>query len=191
MDCWRLLAGFREPFFWRLWSLPTSRKQPHPTQLLQIPIKSRVGRPRKKRNKHQTSEWKSIPNIIKAIAEAREHGDLSENAEYHAAREKQSFIEGRISELENKISRAEVIDISSLDNSKIAFGATVQITDLSNDKIHTFTIVGADESDIEKNLISVSAPLGRAMINKTLNDVIEVSTPGGLKEYQINSIKYS
>ena len=131
------------------------------------------------------------PNIIKAIAEAREHGDLSENAEYHAAREKQSFIEGRISELENKISRAEVIDISSLDNSKIAFGATVQITDLSNDKIHTFTIVGADESDIEKNLISISAPLGRAMINKTINDVIEVTTPGGLKEYQINSIKYS
>ena len=131
------------------------------------------------------------PNIIKAIAEAREHGDLSENAEYHAAREKQSFIEGRISELENKISRAEVIDISSLDNSRIAFGATVQITDLSNDKIHTFTIVGADESDIEKNLISISAPLGRAMINKTLNDVIEVTTPGGLKEYQINSIKYS
>ena len=131
------------------------------------------------------------PNIIKAIAEAREHGDLSENAEYHAAREKQSFIEGRISELENKISRAEVIDISSLDNSKVAFGATVQITDLSNDKTHTFTIVGADESDIEKNLISISAPLGRAMINKTLNDVIEVTTPGGQKEYQINSIKYS
>ena len=131
------------------------------------------------------------PNIIKAIAEAREHGDLSENAEYHAAREKQSFIEGRISELENKISRAEVIDISSLDNSKVAFGATVQITDLSNDKTHTFTIVGADESDIEKNLISISAPLGRAMINKTLNDVIEVTSPGGQKEYQINSIKYS
>ena len=131
------------------------------------------------------------PNIIKAIAEAREHGDLSENAEYHAAREKQSFIEGRISELENKVSRAEVIDVSSLDNSKIAFGATVQITDLSNDKTHTFTIVGADESDIEKNLISISAPLGRAMINKTLNDVIEVTTPGGQKEYQINSIKYS
>ena len=76
-------------------------------------------------------------------------------------------------------------------DSQIAFGATVQITDLSNDKIHTFTIVGADESDIEKNLISISAPLGRAMINKTLNDVIEVTTPGGLKEYQINSIKYS
>ena len=131
------------------------------------------------------------PNIIKAIAEAREHGDLSENAEYHAAREKQSFIEGRISELENKISRAEVIDISSLDNSKITFGATVKITDISNDKTHTYTIVGADESDIEKNLISISAPLGRAMINKTVNDVIEVMTPGGVKEYQINSIKYS
>ena len=131
------------------------------------------------------------PNIIKAIAEAREHGDLSENAEYHAAREKQSFIEGRISELENKISRAEVIDISSLDNSKITFGATVKVTDLSNDKTHTYTIVGADESDIEKNLISISAPLGRAMINKTVNDVIEVMTPGGVKEYQINSIKYS
>ena len=131
------------------------------------------------------------PNIIKAIAEAREHGDLSENAEYHAAREKQSFIEGRISELENKISRAEVIDISSLDNSKITFGATVKITDLSSDETHIYTIVGADESDIEKNLISISAPLGRAMINKTINDMIEVTTPGGLKEYQINSIKYS
>ena len=131
------------------------------------------------------------PNIIKAIAEAREHGDLSENAEYHAAREKQSFIEGRISELENKISRADVIDISSLDNSKITFGATVKITDLNSNETHTYTIVGADESDIEKNLISISAPLGRAMINKTVDDVIEVTTPGGLKEYQINSIKYS
>ena len=131
------------------------------------------------------------PNIIKAIAEAREHGDLSENAEYHAAREKQSFIEGRISELENKISRADVIDISSLDNSKITFGATVKITDLNSDETHIYTIVGADESDIEKNLISISAPLGRAMINKTVDDVIEVTTPGGLKEYQINSIKYS
>ena len=131
------------------------------------------------------------PNIIKAIAEAREHGDLSENAEYHAAREKQSFIEGRISELENKISRAEVIDISSLDNSKITFGATVKITDLKSEETHTYKIVGADESDIEKNLISISAPLGKALINKTINDVIEVTTPGGLKEYQINSIKYS
>ena len=131
------------------------------------------------------------PNIIKAIAEAREHGDLSENAEYHAAREKQSFIEGRISELENKISRADVIDTSTLDNSKVVFGATVEITDLNNDKVHVYKIVGADEADIEKNLISVSAPLGKAMINKSLNDVIEVVTPSGVKEYQINSINFS
>ena len=131
------------------------------------------------------------PNIIKAIAEAREHGDLSENAEYHAAREKQSFIEGRISELENKISRADVIDTSTLDNSKVVFGATVEITDLNNDKVHVYKIVGADEADIEKNLLSVSAPLGKAMINKSLNDVIEVVTPSGVKEYQINSINFS
>ena len=131
------------------------------------------------------------PSIIKAIAEAREHGDLSENAEYHAAREKQSFIEGRISELENKISRAEVIDTSSLDNSRVVFGATVKITDLSNDEIHTYKIVGVDEADIENNLISVSAPLGRAMINKSLDDVIEVVTPSGTKEYQINAITFS
>ena len=131
------------------------------------------------------------PNIIKAISEAREHGDLSENAEYHAAREKQSFIEGKISELENKISRAEVIDTSSLDNSRVAFGATVQITDLSNDQKHTYKIVGVDEADIEKNLISISAPLCKAMINKNINDVIEVNTPNGVKEYQINSINFS
>ena len=131
------------------------------------------------------------PNIIKAIAEAREHGDLSENAEYHAAREKQSFIEGRISELENKISRAEVIDTSSFDNSRVAFGATVEITDLSNEKKHIYKIVGVDEADIEKNLISISAPLCKAMINKTIEDVIEVNTPNGVKEYQINSISFS
>ena len=131
------------------------------------------------------------PNIIKAISEAREHGDLSENAEYHAAREKQSFIEGKISELENKISRAEVIDTSSLDNSRVTFGATVQITDLSNDQKHTYKIVGVDEADIEKNLISISAPLCKAMINKSINDVIEVNTPNGVKEYQINSINFS
>ena len=131
------------------------------------------------------------PSIIKAIAEARDHGDLSENAEYHAAREKQSFIEGRISELENKISRAEVIDTSSLDNSRVVFGATVKITDLNNNETHTYKIVGVDEADIENNLISVSAPLGRAMINKSLDDVIEVVTPSGTKEYQINAITFS
>ena len=131
------------------------------------------------------------PNIIKAISEAREHGDLSENAEYHAAREKQSFIEGKISELENKISRAEVIDTSSFDNSRIAFGAKVEITDLSNNKKHAYRIGGVDEADIEKNLISISAPLCKAMINKKIDDVIEVNTPNGVKEYQINSISFS
>ncbi len=130
------------------------------------------------------------PNVIKAIAEAREHGDLSENAEYHAAREKQSFIEGRISELENKVLRADVIDTSSLDNSRVAFGATVRVTDINNDKEFTYRIVGTDEADIEKNLISISAPLCKAMMNKSKDDVIEVVTPSGTKEYIINSIEY-
>ncbi len=130
------------------------------------------------------------PNIIKAIAEAREHGDLSENAEYHAARERQSFIEGRIVELENKITRAEVIDPSKLDNSQVTFGATVVVTDLETEAKNTFKIVGTDEADIEKNLISVSAPLCKAMINKKVGDVFEVQTPKGLKEYQINSIDF-
>ena len=130
------------------------------------------------------------PNIIAAIAEARSHGDLSENAEYHAAREKQSFIEGKISELENKISRANVIDTSSLDSSKVVFGATVKVTDLNTGTKNVFKIVGADEADIEKNLISVSAPLCKAMINKSINDVFEVLTPNGTKEYQINSISF-
>ncbi len=130
------------------------------------------------------------PSVIKAIAEAREHGDLSENAEYHAARERQSFIEGRISELENKITRADVIDPSKLDDSKVTFGATVVITDLETEKKNTYKIVGTDEADIEKNLISVSAPLCKAMINKKVNDVFEVQTPNGIKEYQINSINF-
>ena len=131
------------------------------------------------------------PTVIKSIAEAREHGDLSENAEYHAAKEKQSFIEGRISELENKILRAEVIDTSNLDNSKVVFGATVEVTDINNEKKFTYRIVGTDEADIEKNLISISAPLCKAMMNRKVNDVIEVNTPSGNKEYIINSIKFN
>lgn len=131
------------------------------------------------------------PDVIKAISEAREHGDLSENAEYHAAREKQSFIEGRISELENKILRANVIDTSNLDSSKVVFGATVEVTDINNEKKFTYRIVGTDEADIEKNLISISAPLCKAMMNKKVDDVIEVNTPSGNKEYIINSIKFN
>ena len=131
------------------------------------------------------------PDVINAIAEAREHGDLSENAEYHAAREKQSFIEGRISELENKVLRANVIDTSNLDSSKVVFGATVEVTDINNEKKFTYRIVGTDEADIEKNLISISAPLCKAMMNKKVDDVIEVNTPSGNKEYIINSIKFN
>ena len=142
------------------------------------------------RNEHENLKNFERPNIIKAIAEAREHGDLSENAEYHAAREKQSFIEGRIVELENKVTRAEVIDPTKLDDSKVTFGATVVVTDLVSNSKKTYKIVGADEADIEKNLISVSAPLCKAMINKKVDDVFEVQTPNGIKEFQINSIDF-
>ena len=130
------------------------------------------------------------PQVIKDIAEAREHGDLSENAEYHAARERQSFIEGKISELENKISRAQVIDTSLLDNSKVIFGSTVEITELNTKKKYKYKIVGVDEADIEKDLISISAPLCKGMISKKIKDVFEVKTPAGVKEHQIISINF-
>ena len=131
------------------------------------------------------------PMVIKAIAEAREHGDLSENAEYHAAREKQSFIEGKIGDLESKISRAQVIDTTSLNNSRVTFGTTIELLDLETNSNHVYKIVGVDEADIEKQLISVSAPLSKAMINKEVGDVVEVSTPNGLKEYQVKSISFN
>ena len=143
-----------------------------------------------KKLKLELEDLKNIqrPNIIKAIVEAREHGDLSENAEYHAAREKQSFVEGKIGDLESKISRAEVIDRNKLDSSTITFGATVELTDLGTNENHIYTIVGMDEADIEKKLISINAPLCKAMINKKVDDVIEVNTPNGIKEYQVKSI---
>ncbi len=146
-----------------------------------------------KKLKLELDQLKNIDRqkVIRDIAEARDHGDLSENAEYHAARERQSFIEGKIVELENKISRADVIDTSTLDTSKIVFGATVELVDLSNDTSHIYKIVGTDEADIEKNLISISAPLCRAMINKKIDDVFEVVTPNGSKEYQVKSISFS
>ena len=130
------------------------------------------------------------PEVIRAIAEAREHGDLSENAEYHAAREKQGFIEGKINELENKISRAEVIDPAKVKSSTVTFGATVEIIDLESESKSEYKIVGVDESDIEKKLISINAPLCKAMINKKIDDVFEVQTPNGLKEYQIKTISF-
>lgn len=130
------------------------------------------------------------PAVIKAIAEAREHGDLSENAEYHAARERQSFIEGRVLELEDKISRAEVIDVSKLSGDVIKFGATITVADEDTDEEMTYQIVGQDESDIKSGRLSVTSPLARALIGKLVGDMVEVSTPGGSKSYEIVKVDY-
>lgn len=129
------------------------------------------------------------PAVIRAIAEAREHGDLSENAEYHAAREKQSFIEGRIKELEMIISRAEVIDVAKLSGS-VKFGATVTVVDEDTDEEKTFQLVGEQEADLERGLLNVRSPLARALIGKDEGDSVEVTTPGGQKTYEILSIRY-
>jgi len=130
------------------------------------------------------------PNIIKAIAEAREHGDLSENAEYHAAKEQQSFIEGRILELEYKVTRAEVIDTSSIKSNKILFGATINLIDEKTEKEITYKIVGVDETNVEKGLISVSSPVARSLMGKMLGDIAVVNTPGGKTSYEILNIQY-
>ncbi|HQU66727.1 MAG TPA: transcription elongation factor GreA [Albidovulum sp.] len=129
------------------------------------------------------------PAVIKAIAEAREHGDLSENAEYHAARERQSFVEGRIKELESIISRADVIDTSRLTGA-IKFGATVTLVDEDSDEERTYQIVGEAEADIERGLLNIRSPLARALIGKDEGDSVEVRTPGGEKSYEILTIRY-
>ena len=129
------------------------------------------------------------PAVIRAIAEAREHGDLSENAEYHAAREKQSFIEGRVKELEGILSLADVIDTSSLSGS-VKFGATIQIVDEDTDEEKTYQIVGEPEADIENGKLNLKSPLARAMIGKDEGDSVEVRTPGGEKSYEILKIEY-
>ena len=129
------------------------------------------------------------PAIIRAIAEAREHGDLSENAEYHSAREKQSFIEGRIKELEAILSLVEVIDPKSLSGS-IKFGATVTVVDEDTDEEKTWQIVGEHEANIEKGLLNVKSPIARALIRKDVGDSVEVRTPGGEKSYEVLSIEY-
>ncbi|GGO35291.1 transcription elongation factor GreA [Gemmobacter aquaticus] len=130
------------------------------------------------------------PAVIRAIAEAREHGDLSENAEYHAAREKQSFIEGRIKELESILSLAEVIDPSKLSGS-IKFGATVTLVDEDTEEERTYTIVGEVEADLERGLLNMKSPLARALIGKDEGDSVEVKTPGGQRSYEVLSIRYS
>lgn len=130
------------------------------------------------------------PAIIQAIAVAREHGDLSENAEYHAARERQSFTEGRIGELEDKISRAQVIDVSKLDGAMVKFGATVTVVDEETDEKSTYQIVGELEADIASGLLSVTSPMARALIGKTVGDSVEVSTPRGVKDYEVVKVEY-
>lgn len=130
------------------------------------------------------------PAIIAAIAEARSHGDLSENAEYHSARERQSFIEGRVIDLEDKVSRADVIDPGKITGSTVKFGATVTVVDGDTDEEAKYQIVGEYEADIEKKLISITAPLARAMIGKTIGDSVEVRTPKGAKAYDILKVEY-
>ena len=132
------------------------------------------------------------PRIVEAIAVARAHGDLKENAEYHAAREQQSFNEGRIQELEAKLSNAQIVDISKLpNNGKVVFGAKVTVCHLATDAELTYQIVGEDEANIKLNKISYSSPIGRALIGKQLDDTVTVTTPGGLVDYEIIDVQYS
>jgi len=130
------------------------------------------------------------PNIIEAIAEARSHGDLSENAEYQYAKEQQSLIEGKIADLESAVSRAEVIDVKSLEGDDIKFGATVEIEDDDTGESVTYQIVGEYESDIKNNKLSVNSPLAKGLINKLIDDVVEINSPKGQKSYTIKSVKY-
>ncbi len=131
------------------------------------------------------------PKVIAAIAEAREHGDLKENAEYHAAREQQSFIEGRIKEIESKLSFAQIIDVTKLDNSgRVVFGVTVDLVALDDEREVTYQIVGEDEADIEQGKISITSPIARALIGKEEGDIAEVQAPSGIIEYEIVEVKY-
>ncbi len=130
------------------------------------------------------------PAIIRAIAEARDHGDLSENAEYHAARERQGFIEGRVLELEDKIARAEVIDVSKLSGKVVKFGATVTLQDEETEEKVVYQIVGEDEADIAQRRLSVTSPLARALIGKTIGESVEVSTPRGARSYEVVKVAF-
>ena len=131
------------------------------------------------------------PRIVQAIAEAREHGDLKENAEYHAAREQQSFCEGRVQEIEGKLSNAQIIDISSIPQAdKVIFGSTVNIINVDTDQVVTYQIVGDDEADVKLSKISVNSPIARALMAKEVGEEVEVKTPGGLVSYEIDAVKY-
>ena len=130
------------------------------------------------------------PSVIAAIGEARLHGDLSENAEYHAAKDRQGWIEGRIAEIEDKIARAQIIDVSKLSGSQVKFGATVSLVDEDTEEATRYQIVGEHEADVRSGKISVSSPLARAMIGKDVGDVFEVNTPGGVKAYEIMKVDW-
>ena len=130
------------------------------------------------------------PSIIAAIAEARAHGDLSENAEYHAAKEKQSFIEGRISEIDDKLARADVIDVTKLSGGKVRFGATVSLIDVDTEEEKTYKIVGEDEADVKDGKISITSPIARALIGKEEGDEAEVSAPSGARAYEVAKVEY-
>jgi transcription elongation factor GreA len=138
----------------------------------------------------KTRQQEERPRIIQAIAEARSHGDLSENAEYHAAKESQSLNEGRIAELEDKLSRAEVIDVSKLSGNTIKFGATVELIDEDTDEEKTFQIVGEAEADVKLGKVSITSPTARALIGKKVGDTVEVNTPGGGKSYEIIKVAF-
>ncbi len=143
--------------------------------------------------KNELQELKTVsrPKVIQAIAEARAHGDLKENAEYHAAREQQSFIEGRIREIEATLGNAQIIDVTQVKaNGKVVFGATVELEDLETGETVTYQIVGDDEADIKHGLISISSPIARALIGKEVEDIVEVKTPKGGREYEILAIRY-
>jgi len=131
------------------------------------------------------------PNVIKAIAEARSHGDLSENAEYHAAREQQGFIEGRIGDIEGKLGAAEVIDVTQMANTgRVIFGATVDLEDQDDGRKVTYQIVGEDEADLKQARIAVTSPIARALVGKSVGDVVDVTAPAGVRSYEIVAVRY-
>jgi transcription elongation factor GreA len=141
----------------------------------------------------ELQELKAVarPRIIKAIAEARAHGDLRENAEYHAAREEQGFVEGRIAEIESKLATAQIIDVSQVNaGGRVVFGATVEVLNLETEEETRYQIVGEDEADIKEGLISITSPMARALVGKIEGDVVAVQTPGGRKEYEVLQVLY-
>jgi len=143
------------------------------------------------RNELKKLKTESRPNVIKAIAEARAHGDLSENAEYHAAREQQGFIEGRINEIEAKLATAEIIDTSKLTNTgKVVFGAVIELEEQDGAHRVTYQVVGEDEADIRAGRISITSPIARAVVGKSEGDVVDVAAPGGIRSYEIVAVKY-